>query len=496
MADKWWSRWGIAGLGLGYFLWYVPYCALTKALSSGTLRGLGPVPGLVLLPAVALGTLAAVPVFLLLTGWGRYARRRRVLGLDLPVPGRETLASGFWTALIIGTTTLNFTFAGVSILLMLLLMRSGVLILSPIVDKVRQKTVQRASWAAFALSFLAGVVALADVRSYTMTLAAGLSLGAYLAGYIGRFEIMSRHAKLGDEAGDRRFFVEENIAAALILVALLAVPALLGGSAAAFALRQGFTSFLTTRAALPAFAVGVLYEGLFICGTLIYLDRREYTYCVPVNRCSSLLAGVASSYLLAALFGLAVPSSGLLAASGIVVAALLVLSWPVLAAGARRAGARMQPPAAARLFVFVCSGNTCRSPMAAAVARAEIAASRGRAGWTALSAGLTPRLGEPMTAEAGVALRELGVPAGEHRASALTPELIARAEMVFCMTQKLRGAVLALAGDLAAAGKIVCLDPEGDIPDPIGSALPVYTSCAERIREMVRLRFGALEGAV
>jgi protein-tyrosine-phosphatase len=99
-----------------------------------------------------------------------------------------------------------------------------------------------------------------------------------------------------------------------------------------------------------------------------------------------------------------------------------------------------------------------------------------------------------MTPEAVVALRELGVRPGEHRARAVTPELIARAERVFCMTGALRQAVCALAPD--AVAKIVCLDPDGDLPDPIGQAMPVYTQCAGRIRELVRQRFAALDGAV
>jgi protein-tyrosine-phosphatase len=72
--------------------------------------------------------------------------------------------------------------------------------------------------------------------------------------------------------------------------------------------------------------------------------------------------------------------------------------------------------------------------------------------------------------------------------------LIARAERVFFMTGALRQAVCALAPE--AAGKIVCLDPEGDVPDPIGQALPVYAQCALRIRELVRQRFGELNGAL
>lgn len=146
-----------------------------------------------------------------------------------------------------------------------------------------------------------------------------------------------------------------------------------------------------------------------------------------------------------------------------------------------------------RLLLFVCGGNTCRSPMAVAVARAELAA-RLRIPWRdfarspvqAVSAGVKAETGKPLTPEAGLALREIGVPAGRHRACPVTAEMIGRAETVFCMTKSQRDAVIALVPE--AAGKTVCLDPDGDIPDPIGHGQEVYRECLARIRGAVRIR--------
>src|SRR5262245_51564438 len=147
MARTRWDGRGMAALAVGYFLFYAPYSALAKILSQGLLPGVGgPIAGLELLPVTALGTLAGVGLFLGLSGWWRHAQRRRVLGAEIPWVGRETLAAAFWHALIIGATTLNYTFAGVSILFMLLLMRGGVLILSPVIDSARGRRVQRSSW--------------------------------------------------------------------------------------------------------------------------------------------------------------------------------------------------------------------------------------------------------------------------------------------------------------------------------------------------------------
>src|SRR5512139_2075987 len=126
-ARSWWIVGGMLGLGIGYFLWYTPYSGLAKALSAGLLTG-EPVGGLILLPASALGQLIVMPITLSLMGWWKYARRRTVGGISVPFPGRETAVSAFWMALIVGTTTLNFTFPGVSILLVLVLMRIETLV--------------------------------------------------------------------------------------------------------------------------------------------------------------------------------------------------------------------------------------------------------------------------------------------------------------------------------------------------------------------------------
>ena len=418
---------GLLGLGIGYFAFYLPYCALVRALANGLLPRLhgAPASGFQLLPAVALGSLAAMPLYVLLSGRWRDARSVSWRGRELPWIGRESLVSAFWTAIIIGTTTLNFTFKGVSILLVLLLMRGGILILSPIVDKLRRRAVAWYSWAALAVSLAAVWVALADVDNYRLTWLAALSLAAYLAAYFGRFEIMSRHAKSHDEPRNRRYFIEEHAAATPILVALLAVAALVGQGESLEQLRWGFTHLLATPAALPAFLAGVCYEGLFVFTSLIFLNRREYTYCVPVHCSSSLFAGMAASFVLAALYGIAPPSGAQYLGLALVLAAILLLASPAWmarravasAAGGEGGGGGGVAAGPVRFFLFVCSGNTCRSPMAAAIARVEAA---GRSLEIA-SAGAAAVPGAPMTAQAQVALRSLGVPAGRHRTTLLTP---------------------------------------------------------------------------
>jgi protein-tyrosine phosphatase len=150
-----------------------------------------------------------------------------------------------------------------------------------------------------------------------------------------------------------------------------------------------------------------------------------------------------------------------------------------------------------RLFLFVCSGNTCRSPMGAAIANAEIARrlripfeSLETVNVRALSAGVSARVGAPLTPEAEEVLRSFNVPVKPHAARSLTLELAERAELIFCMTSEHRQRVIEMLPSIA--GKTNCLDLQRDVEDPIGKGMPAYIACARRIQAAVQLRFNEI----
>ena len=526
---------GIWGLGLSYYLFYTPYSGLTKALSGGIFSDIGPVPGVVLLPASVLAMMLCMFSFITAMDWWRYAGRREFFGVSVPLPRRLTFLSGICMATIIATTTLAFTFGGVSIVLVLVLLRGGVLIIAPVVDAISRRRVRWFSWVAMFVSLLAVLVVLGDEGNYKLTPATVLDVSAYLVAYFFKFRFMTRLAKSDEREASLRYFVEEQMVASPLLLLALAATAFFGAGGIAEGFRFGFTSFLASRAAFGALLVGVFYAGLCISTTFIFLDRRENTFCVPMHCGSSMLAGVTASYVLAVLYGSPVPSGAQLVSSGLLIVALAFLSplhhfsfyrdklmralrrsmsKPHTASigadafdsgGLRKSSTGTVAPlqtagdaehlgAIRQIFLFVCSGNTCRSPMAAAIGNAEIAArlrvpfeTAWRADVLAVSAGLSARAGAPMTPEAQQALRSLGIPVRAHVARNLTAEMSHSADKIFCMTQAQRRAVIEMIP--SAAFKTQCLDPDGDVEDPIGGDTADYLNCAARIRTLVRLRF-------
>jgi len=309
-----------------YFGCYAPYTALTKGLSGGAWPGSGGVAGATLLPVANLSALVALLVFVAATGLWRDVGRRQIGGWRVPAPSLKTTASGACTAVILTTTTLAYTFDGVSIVFVMLLMRGGVLVMAPIIDAFTGRATRWFSWLGLLLALSALLVAFSEQGGYTITVACGVNTALYLGAYFMRLQLMSRYAKSADVDGTRRYFVEEQLVSTPLSVVALIGLALVGPGDLAALVRAGFTTHLQSGLVLETMIVGVLSQGVLLFGSLVFLDHRENTFSVPVNRSVSILAGVLASFALSAAFGTALPSPYQLTGAGLVLAAIATLA--------------------------------------------------------------------------------------------------------------------------------------------------------------------------
>src|SRR5258708_26671083 len=221
-------------------------------------------PETVLLPVSVMATVVCMLGFITAMKWWKYAGRREFFGVSIPFPRRETFLSAICMATIIGTTTLAFSFGGISIVLVLVMLRGGVLILAPLVDTIRQRRVRWFSWAAMWASLMAVLVVLSDAGNFKLSLVAMLDVGAYLTAYFFKFQFMTKLAKSNEQSTTLRYFVEEQMIASPLLLLVLAVMGLVCSGGALVGVLACFTSLLGSAPVGWAPLVGFFFPPPFI----------------------------------------------------------------------------------------------------------------------------------------------------------------------------------------------------------------------------------------
>ncbi len=146
--------------------------------------------------------------------------------------------------------------------------------------------------------------------------------------------------------------------------------------------------------------------------------------------------------------------------------------------------------------LIVCSGNTCRSPMAARLLGAALSAqTRGDPSWLLPridSAGLATAGSRSASSEAVAAMERRGLNLDDHLSRPLDHPQAASADLVLGMTY---GHVAALQDMLPSAPPpvIETFDPDGgDVSDPFGGSQAVYEACATQLQSMAGARAAAI----
>ncbi|CAJ1000913.1 MULTISPECIES: low molecular weight protein arginine phosphatase [Bacillales] len=133
-------------------------------------------------------------------------------------------------------------------------------------------------------------------------------------------------------------------------------------------------------------------------------------------------------------------------------------------------------------ILFVCTGNTCRSPMAEALFKAK--ATDGQ--WEVRSAGVAAFDGQPASLHAMQVLAERGID-HDHQARRLNDDLVAWADLILTMTQGHKTMIQSMfpgaAEKVFTLREYVGVEGMSDIADPFGGTVEDYRRCAEEIEE-------------
>jgi hypothetical protein len=310
----------------GYFLFYVITGVTVKYFQGSPAQGLPGMDPIHFLVYSTIGGMSIAVGVVLALRWYRLQSNRRVRWGAISFPSElfYIAPSGVCTAVIILTTTLMYSFDGVSVMVAMTIMRGSVVLISRVVDavQIRQGILTKKVYLAENLGVVFALAAVSvhmfagmwgsdkDHFDFLGSPAAMATLLAYVLAYSARIYIMNYFKNTrpkGEKQDNKGFFATEQIAAtvtvSLIAITVVFAPELLGWEA-----RQVISArdAITDPAPLWGWAIlaGTAFGAVSFFSVFIFMFKgRTATFAGLVNRLTSLIAGTAATVIFAVGFG-------------------------------------------------------------------------------------------------------------------------------------------------------------------------------------------------